>query len=104
MDEATPTSPSNPPVIPGYELIDRIGEGGMGVVYRAHQPALGRTVAVKVLHPFRTSHHSIEAFQRESRLMAALHHPNVVTIFDCGQSEGRYFLVMEYVNGPPLRA
>ncbi len=104
MDETISLPPSGPPVIPGYELLERIGEGGMGIVYRAFQPALDRTVAVKVLNPFPASHPSIQAFQRESRLMAALNHPNVVTIFDCGQNGDRYYLVMEYINGPPLRA
>jgi serine/threonine-protein kinase len=90
--------------IPGYDLLETIGEGGMGVVYRAAQHHPRRIVAIKFLAPFPSTRLSIEAFEREARLMASLHHPNVVTIHDCGQIEGRYYIVMEYVSGPPLRS
>jgi serine/threonine protein kinase len=98
---ANPTA--SPPSIPGYELLESIGEGGMGIVYRARQHTPPRTVAVKFLAPLPTHQLSLQAFERESRLMAALNHPNVVTIHDCGQIEGRHYLVMEYVAGPSLR-
>jgi len=90
-----------PPSLPGFEVQDRIGVGGMGEVYRATQLSLGRTVAVKFLAP---GAEALPTFVRESRLMAALAHANVVTIFDCGESDGRKFIVMEYVAGQPLRA
>lgn len=90
--------------IPGYELLEVIGEGGMGVVYRAQQQQPRRNVAIKVLTPVPTNQVSLQAFEREARLMAALHHPNVVTIHDCGRLDDRYYLVMEYVSGPPLRS
>jgi len=95
---------SDPPAVPGYDLLEPIGEGGMGVVYRARQHDPARTVAIKFLAPLPDSHSSIQAFQRESRLMAALDHPNVVTIHDCGQIADRHYLVMEYVSGNSLRA
>jgi serine/threonine-protein kinase len=76
----------------------------MGIVYRAHQHQPPRTVAIKFLAPFPSQQLSVQAFEREARLMAALDHPNVVTVHDCGSSDGRYYLVMEYVPGPPLRS
>jgi hypothetical protein len=90
----------HPAVMPGYDLLDKIGEGGMGQVHRATQLSLGRTVAIKFLNPPAGEF----AFHRESRLMAALAHPHVVTIYDCGQTEGRNYLVMEYVDGATLRS
>jgi len=90
--------------IPGYDLLETIGEGGMGIVYRAIQHQPSRTVAIKVLTPIPGNPLTIQAFEREARLMAALQHPNVVTIYDCGEVAGRYYLVMEHVSGPPLRS
>jgi len=76
----------------------------MGVVYRARQHQPPRTVAIKFLAPFPSRQLSVQAFEREARLMAALDHPNVVKVHDCGEIDGRYYLVMEYVPGPPLRS
>jgi serine/threonine protein kinase len=90
--------------IPGYDLLETIGEGGMGVVYRAVQHEPHRTVAIKFLAPVPSDRLAAEAFERESRLMASVKHPNVVAIHDSGQAGGRYYLVMEYVSGPPLRS
>ncbi len=101
--DSSPPIAETPPAIPGYDLLEPIGEGGMGIVYRARQHQPARTVAIKFLTPLPTHQMSLQAFERESRLMAALHHPNVVTIFDCGQIASRHYLVMEYVNGPSLR-
>jgi serine/threonine protein kinase len=103
VDEPSANAAPTAWAIPGFDLLEPIGEGGMGIVYRARQHAPARVVAVKFLTPFPSAQLSIQAFQRESGLMAALHHPNVVTIYDCGQVDGRYYLVMEYVSGPPLR-
>ncbi len=75
----------------------------MGQVHRATQLSLGRTVAVKFLNPLSGALDERSAFHRESRLMAALAHPHVVTIYDCGQAEGRPYLVMEYIDGTTLR-
>lgn len=100
-----PSQPGSPPKIPGYELLDKIGEGGMGEVYRAIQLSLQRTVAVKFLSsPTPLSQTPISAFQQESRLMAALAHPNIVAIHDCGYIHGDYYLVMEYVAGTSLHS
>jgi Tol biopolymer transport system component len=92
-----------PREIPGYQLLDKIGEGGMGAVHRATQVNLQRTVAVKFLNPIDGEPNALSLFERESRLMAALAHPHVVTIYDCGQVSGRHYLIMEYVDGATLR-
>ncbi|GIW82551.1 MAG: hypothetical protein KatS3mg105_4358 [Gemmatales bacterium] len=91
------------PVIPGYELAEPIGFGGMGEVYRATQVSLQRSVAVKFLHPNIGGQSLVHLFNKESRLLAALNHPNVVAIHDCGEAGGRFFLVMELIEGPSLR-
>jgi serine/threonine protein kinase len=98
-----PCSGTGDVAIPGYDLLERIGEGGMGTVYRARQLSLQRTVAVKVLHSTAGAR-TAQDFQRESRLLAALSHPDIVAIYDCGWSGDRYFLVTEFVNGAPLRS
>lgn len=85
--------------VPGYELGEALGEGGMGVVYRAYQPRRRRTVAVKVLYASPAG-----GLRHESSLMATLCHPHVVAVYDCGQIDGRPYLVMEHVAGPSLRA
>lgn len=93
-----------PASMEGYDLIDKIGEGGMGEVHRATQLSLGRTVAIKFLNPLAPDVGERALLHRESRLMAALAHPHVVTIYDCGQVQGRPYLVMEYVDGSTLRS
>ena len=93
-----------PATLAGYKLLDKIGEGGMGQVYRAVQLSLGRTVAVKFLNPSSAPFGDRSRLHRESRLMAALAHPHIVAIFDCGQAEGRVYLVVEYVDGSTLRS
>ncbi len=100
MEEQFSCPLEQPAVLPGYDLLDKIGEGGMGQVHRATQLSLGRTVAIKFLNPLAGEF----AFHRESRLMAALAHPHVVTIYDCGQADERHYLVMEYVDGETLRS
>ncbi|MGH3033964.1 MAG: protein kinase domain-containing protein, partial [Gaiellaceae bacterium] len=87
-----------------YELEDLVGEGGMSTVYRAHDTVLDRQVAIKVLH----EHYShdpeyVERFRREARAIARLTHPNVVTVIDRGESEGRQFIVFEHVTGETLK-
>jgi serine/threonine protein kinase len=89
--------------IPGYQVQQKIGEGGTGEVYRANQLSLQRTVAIKILNPLLQGHSPLLAFNRESRLMASLTHPNIVAIHDCGQIQDSYYLVMEYVAGRSLR-
>ena len=81
-----------------------IGKGGMGAVYRAHQPHLGRTVALKVLRPELAQDAAFVArFARESRAMARLSHPNIVALFDSGTSGGYAWMVLEYIAGATLR-
>ncbi len=90
-----------------YELTGRIGEGGMGAVYRARRVHIGDEVAVKILHPrFVTDEAAVERFRREARAAAQLHHPNIVTIHDYGEARGAddvAYIVMELVNGASLR-
>jgi hypothetical protein len=92
-----------PPVeIPGFQLLEPIGEGGAGKVYRALQISLQRMVAVKLLTVQPGRQPGI-AFRRESRLMASLAHPNLVTVFDCGQVNQHYYIVTELIQGSTLR-
>ncbi len=89
----------------GYRVEELIGSGGMGTVYRATQLSLGRPVAVKVLPPNVSDDPLfVHRFHREAEILAALSHPNVVQVIDRGESDGRYFIVMEYVDGESLRA
>lgn len=89
--------------IGGYELIDELGRGGMGVVYRARQAGLGRFVALKVLRGGSWAGRDERArFHREAHAVARLQHPNIVQIFATGEHEGRPFLVMELVEGGTL--
>ncbi|MBK8100445.1 MAG: serine/threonine protein kinase [Planctomycetes bacterium] len=87
----------------GYRILGRLGEGATGTVYEAEQIALGRRVAIKVLHDQVAGHGPTRVrFAREARLAAALAHPAIVPIFDFGEHDGRAFLVMQRVNGQPL--
>lgn len=92
------------PEIPGYQILEKLGEGGMGAVYKARQLRLDRTVAIKILHPGPGGQNPIRNFQAESRLMASLSDHHIVGIYDCGEVGGLYYLVMEYVGGPNLRS
>ena len=88
-----------------YQLLARIASGGMGEVYRAHDPVLDRDVAVKMLHaPLAGDDAFIDRFRREARAAAMLNHPNIVHVHDWGQTGDTYFMVMEFVHGPNLRA
>jgi eukaryotic-like serine/threonine-protein kinase len=87
-----------------YEIEELVGTGGMSSVYRARDTVLERTVALKVLH----EHHSsdpeyVERFRREARAIARLNHPNIVTVIDRGEFEGRQFIVFEHVPGENLK-
>lgn len=86
-----------------YELLEEINRGGMGIVYRARQRGLRRIVALKVLlSDERVSDIDLQRFEREARAAASLHHPNIVSVIDVGEADGRQFLTMEYVSGPSL--
>jgi nicotinamidase/pyrazinamidase len=87
------------------QLLSRIGEGGMGVVYLGRHRDLDLDVAVKFLHPHLTQKRgTAERFLREARLAARLQSPGIVRVFDCGTTDGHYYIVMEYVNGQTLDA
>lgn len=90
-----------------YELVARLGEGGMSVVYRARRSHIGDDVAVKILlRKFVTDDAALVRFRREARAAAMLHHPNVITIHDFGETDDERapaFIVMEFVKGTPLR-
>ena len=89
---------------PQLEIIEVLGRGGMGVVYKARQKALGRLVALKLLAPERVADANFaERFAHEAKALAALNHPSIVTIHDFGQVGGFYFLLMEFVDGVNLR-
>ncbi|TWU38620.1 serine/threonine-protein kinase [Novipirellula artificiosorum] len=89
---------------PQLEVIELIGQGGMGAVYKARQKSLDRSVAIKLLTRQSVGQNDFEArFTREARALAELNHPNIVTIHDFGQAGGFFFLLMEYVDGVNLR-
>ena len=90
------------PVVPGYDLIEVVGRGGMGVVFRARQRGVNREVAVKLLHRGAADTEDAARFRREGEALGKLRHPHVVQVFDVGVADGRPFLVMEYVPGGPL--
>src|SRR5208283_3436863 len=92
------------PHFPQLEILECLGRGGMGVVYKARQRSLNRFVALKLLAPERVGDGKFaERFTREAQALAALNHPNIVTIHDFGQAGGFYFLLMEFVDGLNLR-
>ena len=87
-----------------YELVGLIGRGGMSSVWKAEDRLLDRTVAIKVLHEqFTTDEEYVERFRREARSVAQLSHPNIVTVIDRGESDGRQYIVFEYVEGENLK-
>ena len=83
-----------------YQIKEQVGQGGMATVYKAYQPSLDRFVAVKILPPFQSQ--QVEAngrFQREARAIATLNHPNILPVYDFGQTEQCTYLVMRYIEG-----
>src|SRR5262245_38820090 len=86
-----------------YRVLERVAEGGMGVVYRGERVPVGRPVAVKFLHDVYASDRESRArFERETRVLCKLTHPNCVSVIDFGVA-GSPYLVMDYVTGPTLR-
>ena len=85
-------------------LEEKLGAGGMGVVYRAHDPRLGRSIALKIL-PAQSAvdDEALARFEQEARAASALNHPGIVTIFDIGTSEGVRYIAQEFVDGQTLR-
>ena len=89
---------------PQLEILECLGRGGMGVVYKARQPKLNRLVALKILAPEKGADPKFaERFLREAQALARLSHPNIVTVHDFGEADGLYYLLMEYVDGVTLR-
>ncbi len=89
---------------PQLDILECLGRGGMGVVYKARQPKLNRLVALKILAPEKGADPKFaERFLREAQALARLSHPNIVTVHDFGEAEGLYYLLMEYVDGMTLR-
>ena len=89
---------------PQLEILECLGRGGMGVVYKARQPRLDRLVALKILAPEKERDPRFaERFAREAKALARLNHPNIVTVHDFGEANGFYYLMMEYVDGANLR-
>jgi len=87
-----------------YEIVEHLARGGMAEVYVAHDQLLDRRVALKVLFPeFAADRSFVERFRREARSAAALNHPNIVSVYDTGEENGTYYIVMEYVEGRTLR-
>jgi tRNA A-37 threonylcarbamoyl transferase component Bud32 len=90
-------------LFPNLEVIELVGQGGMGAVYKARQPALDRFVALKLVRPRDADPTFAERFVREAKAMARLNHPHVVAVYESGEAGGLPFLVMEYVDGVTLR-
>src|SRR5690349_16396736 len=89
---------------PQFEIIEMIGRGGMGYVFKARQPRLDRFVALKILPASLAADPAFaDRFTQEGRFLARLNHPNIVTIHDFGQANGFFYLVMEFVDGVNLR-
>jgi len=87
-----------------YQLLERIGGGGMAIVYKAKDLVLHRQVAVKLLRPqFGTDEDFVQRFRREAQAVASLSHPNIVSVYDVGQEDETYYMVMEYIEGCTLK-
>jgi capsular polysaccharide biosynthesis protein/tRNA A-37 threonylcarbamoyl transferase component Bud32 len=104
-----PKPPPAPPKeiaqhFPNFDILECLGRGGMGVVYKARQKSLNRLVALKILAPEREKDAAFaQRFVAEAETLAKLNHPGIVTIFDFGQTSGLFYLVMEFVDGVTLR-
>ena len=86
-----------------YQIVKELGRGAMGIVYQAHDPEIGRSIAVKVLREDRmTTEAFVQRFLKEARAIGRLSHPNIVTVYDIGQDRGTVYIAMEFLEGEPL--
>jgi serine/threonine protein kinase/formylglycine-generating enzyme required for sulfatase activity len=102
LSPASPPDPFVNKVIGGCRITEKIGQGGMGTVYKATHLALAKTVAVKILPPESTTQAQRDRFVREARTAAQLEHPNIVQMHNVAEEDGYYFIVMQYVEGRTL--
>src|SRR5688572_15057236 len=88
-----------------YQLVCELGRGGMGIVYRARDPRLGRDIAIKMLpDAFARDAGRLARFAREARTLASLNHPNIAAIYSLEEADGRQYLIMECVDGESLQS
>lgn len=91
------------PAIPGYEILSILGKGGMGVVYKARDVRLDRMVALKMILSNQAGREALARFQIEAKAVALLHHPNIVQVFESGETAGKPFVALEFLDGGTLQ-